>query len=359
MEDFIEKAHNNEVVNYPFVTSMKDERRAPEKVDALKTRIFSAATVEYVILFRAYFLPLLNYFRQNRIKNGIAVGTNYYSEEWDLIANEMLTFGDGNIIAGDFSGFDGSLQQELIDMIGEMLINMCDTKNNEKDQKVRKALWRNISHSTHIVGAFVLAFSRSNPSGCPITTELNSLYNIIATIYAYGRVAVKMENFYKDVFMVAYGDDNIITIDQNSVFKLDDLQDGYKELGLTFTSSDKTGKPFRTTLSKITFLKRAFYKDLKLGRYVCRLDHSAIEDMINWTRDDLTTTFIQILEAALFEESLYGRQSYEAFANAIKDELSKGSYPRLLTQLKIYDYKEKVEDYFMRGTINLADPNIL
>jgi hypothetical protein len=347
MNDFVMKAKRGVIATFPFVISLKDERRPIAKVEALKTRTFSIGMIEFVILFRQYFLPILNFIRARRIYNGIAVGMNPYSTEWDAIAEKFSKFVGDCVVAGDFSGYDGSLQQSVIQIIGEKIINSFN--DGEDNKKVRLALWHNITHSVHLIKSCIIAFTRGNPSGCPITTELNSIYTILATIYAYGLVMESVNTFYDDVDILAYGDDSLSAINPQGAFRLDDLVSGYKALGLTFTGTEKDKPPVLAHISQCSFLRRSFQFDRALHRWKCPLDLVVIQDMINWSRDNKSATFIQVMSCALFEQGLHSRKSYEEFAAALRKELQAPNRKHYLEKMPFPTYDLFVDDYFSRA----------
>ena len=91
-----------------WIDTLKDERRPLEKVRIGKTRVFSAGPMDFVILFRKYFLGFNAHCMANMITNEMAVGINVYSPRWHVLAKNLQKKGP-HVVAGDFSNFDGSL----------------------------------------------------------------------------------------------------------------------------------------------------------------------------------------------------------------------------------------------------------
>jgi hypothetical protein len=356
---FVSAAEQNETIKLPFVETMKDERRPVEKVKLGKTRTFSAGQIEFVILFRAYFLPILDYLKTHRISNCVAIGMNVFSKEWDQIAHIFSKFSKPAVIAGDFSSFDASLMQVLLELIGDMLIGAFN--DGEANKKVRQALWSNITHSLRISGHWVLAFGRGNPSGCPITAELNSLYNLFATMYAYSLVSDQVENFFKDVDFLAYGDDNLIQMNPDGHFTIADLVDGYAKMGMIYTSTDKDGPPVPQFINQASFLKRSFVFDKERNRWVCPLEPKTIADMINWTKDGKTVTTAQVVETALFEQSLHGREKYNQLVGEFKLAFKNPELEAVARRVQILSYEGQLEAFHSRGSWSAPedyDPDI-
>ena len=113
VEELIEDCRNGKVSNVLFIDTLKDERRDNAKVDAGKTRVFSAGPQHFVVAFRKYFLPFAAWLMHNRIDNEVAVGTNPYSVDWERIAKRLKSKGK-HVIAGDFGNFDGSLVAQIL-----------------------------------------------------------------------------------------------------------------------------------------------------------------------------------------------------------------------------------------------------
>ena len=103
---------------------------------------------------------------------------------------------------------------------------------------VRKELWRNIVCSTHINGNILYNLNHSQPSGNPATAILNSMYNSIACRYTfYKRCSY---NFNEEVVMIAYGDDNVLSISDTvkDRFNQETMSEDFAEIGMTYTDEE-------------------------------------------------------------------------------------------------------------------------
>ena len=109
-EELEEHCRNNQRGNVVFMAQLKDERRPHAKVDAGKTRVFEAAPMHFVLVFRKYFGAFIDHVMKpkERIMNEMCVGINPESIEWDRLARKLMSKGE-EVTAGDFSNFDGSL----------------------------------------------------------------------------------------------------------------------------------------------------------------------------------------------------------------------------------------------------------
>ncbi len=78
--------------------------------------------MHYSIAFRQYFLPFIAHAMRNRVDNSLAVGINPTSVEWTKLAQRLQRQGS-NVIAGDYSNFDGTLPVQYVEVAVKI---MCD-----------------------------------------------------------------------------------------------------------------------------------------------------------------------------------------------------------------------------------------
>lgn len=308
----------------------KDERRPHAKVDAGKTRMFSACPIHYVILFRKYYLGFSAWIMHNRNKNDISVGTNVYSSEWDFIARKLKTKGE-HVIAGDFSNFDGSLNNSVMWAIFDIVNDWYKRKDSSKENEhVRLSLWAHLVNSVHIYGDNIYQWTHSQPSGNPFTVILNSIYNCLIMRIAYLKIMEEIEpklcnmlSFEENVSMVCYGDDNCLNISDNIIDKYNQqtISKVMLELGHTYTDESKSdANEFSRLLSDIKFLKRSFVKHPDDDLYVAPLAIEVLYDMINWIRKneiDPNELLRTNIETSLMEMSLHGKEKYNDWVSKL------------------------------------------
>lgn len=249
-----------------WVDTLKDERRPLEKVRIGKTRVFSAGPMDYIILYRKYFLAFNAHIMKNMIDNESAVGINVYSPSWHVLANYLKEKGP-SVVAGDFSNFDGTLNDRILDAILDIINDWYD--DGEENALVRTVLWKEIRSSIHVFEDNVYAWNHSQPSGNPGTVIINSLYNsismrIVWNILTRNTAFYGMTNFRKHVNLITFGDDNVLNISNEAVvfFNQNTIAQAYSTIGMTYTNESKTESnvPFRS-LDDVGFLKRAFRWD--------------------------------------------------------------------------------------------------
>lgn len=304
---------------YPciWIDTLKDERRPHAKVNAAKTRVFSAGPQHYSLAFRKYFGGFIGHCAKNRINNEISVGTNVYSIDWDNTARRLKTKGK-RVIAGDFSNFDGTL-------VSDILVRIVDIINayyndGEENARVRRVLWREITHSIHLCKDNIYQWTHSIPSGCPITAVLNSIFNSISMRYVWLLIAPEeqksMKHFNQYVAMVSYGDDNCVNISNaaSEFFDQTTIAEGYARIGMIYTDELKSGVmiPYRT-LEELFYLKRKFRYDEESCSFKAPLEFSVVLEMMNWIRGDDEPDYCTVtnMETSAFELALHGRTVFE------------------------------------------------
>jgi hypothetical protein len=315
MDERILAAFNNIRKPTVWIDTLKDERRPIQKVDAGKTRVFAAGNFEYLLTFKVFFAGFFAHLSENRIDNEISVGTNPYSFDWTKTALKLREKGD-KVIAGDFSNYDGTL---VVDILHEILPIIQEFYDDGMDD-VRRILWREIVNSVHLKQDLIYLWTHSQPSGCPITASLNSMYNSISMRYVWQVVMpeeyASMYYFEKHVSMVSYGDDNVVNISDEVIdlFNQNTIAEGYKSLGMTYTDENKSSEmiPYRH-LSEVNYLKRMFKWDEEEMEYLAPLDLSTVLEMMNWIRGDLDQeeSTRQNIETACFELHLHGKEVFD------------------------------------------------
>lgn len=301
-----------------FTDTLKDELRPLEKVQQGKTRVFSAAPMDYVILMRKYFLGFIDHIVRGRIKNSICVGVNVYSTEWDFIA-ATLKSNSKDIIAGDFSNYDGSLAPQIL----WQFLEMANEFYNDDYSLVRTILYNDIVNSTHIKGKIVYQWNKSLPSGNPFTSTINSVANCILVAMCWRDITNKsLFEYERNVCLRVFGDDNIMSVkkEYKETFNMESLAKAMLKYGMTYTDETKSGVScgFRP-IKDVGFLKRSFKYSDDFGRYLAPLDVTSIYKSLDYVRNsaDNEKQLALNIENSLLEISLHGPESFNCLYEAI------------------------------------------
>lgn len=306
-----------------YVDCLKDELRSLDKVKKCSTRMFSSSPLPLVALTKIFFGQFSAFFMENRLKNEGAVGINPYTE-WDVMAKLLKKRGT-NIVAGDYSRFDASqlamILRELIDIINNWY------SDSEENQRVREILFMETWNSFHINSGLTLEWVKSLPSGHPLTTIINCMFNSIAFRMAFGKCFDSpnaITRFRENVELVVYGDDNIASVSEKAAehFNYYTLTTSMAYFGLTYTTETKeqVSSKFRS-LEDVDFLKRGF--SLVNGKYIAPLRWDTVRQMVNWYRKGIDEGSRQVanVECALREATLHGENEFELLRKACKPML--------------------------------------
>lgn len=307
-----------------FSATMKDERRPLEKVRLKKTRVFAASNQGLALAQRRYFLAYLEHVMKNRVDNEIGLGVNVYSYDWTRIVDKLRKVGD-KVIAGDFSNFDGSLNSQILSRVGEIVTDWYG--DEQENGLTRHTLLEYLFNASWLMNGQVFQLNHSQPSGNPLTTLINCMYNMIIFRYVYllaqrGQgFLLSLSGYRMNVSSVFYGDDSLCCV-SNKVcewFNQHSITRFMSVTGHEYTDETKCGDPppFRS-LSEVTFLKREFvFRD---SFWVAPLSKVTIEDMCMWSRKNIDPqeALRQTTRIASFEASLHGDDYLKAFGEVVR-----------------------------------------
>lgn len=337
----VEKAKQGIRIPAIYTATLKDERRPIEKVDAGKTRVFTAAPQDYVIPVRQYFLDFVAAVQRNRVLNEVAVGIDH-NVEWGQLYQWLQAYGDCNI-AGDFSNFDGSLLSEVLWKILDIINEWYD--DGEENQLVRRILFEDIVNSFVYCKGYIIQWTHSQPSGNPLTVIINSLFQMVVFRYVYIQLKCanhlpKVCDFRRNVRMVVYGDDGVLSVREHVVtwFNQTSITKAFAQIGLTYTDEAKTGVLYQhRSLLDVTFLKRSF--KFVEGVWQGALDRDVIYEMCLWTRNKFNKEqTVYNVQDALREATNHGREFYNAFSHEVESACAKVDL-----EIDVYTYDEMLE----------------
>jgi len=323
VDEIVEDAKRGVRREHVYVDFLKDELRPIEKVKEGKTRLISSCPLPLTLATRMFFGDFASAImtcKSPPTNLGICVGINPFSD-WDQLVKPVFFVGRGRVIAGDFSGFDATETSGVHDHI-LALIN--DWYNDcEENQLARKVLWLEVTNSLHLNYSsdqrknLLYWWVKSLPSGHPLTSIINSLYNMITFVYCFNK-RVPDGNFFSDTCIRFYGDDNWGAISPKVVDKFNQctIQQDAKDLGLVYTDDTKVGEISPTkSIYESTFLKRTPWYDEDDGRWYGALDiHSTIEQVC-WVKGDITQESVgRNVERAMSELSIHPLKTWNYYA---------------------------------------------
>ncbi|ATO59709.1 nonstructural polyprotein [Solenopsis invicta virus 5] len=354
-----------------WVDTLKDERRPIEKVNQLKTRVFSNGPMDFSIAFRMYYLGFIAHLMENRITNEVSIGTNVYSQDWAKTVRKLQRFGK-KIIAGDFSTFDGSLNVCIMEKFADLANEFYD--DGPENALIRLVLLLDVFNSIHICKDSLYMWTHSQPSGNPATTPLNCFINSVGlrcvfelceeanfvkqlatnSFLASSIKRYLMKDFDKHVSLVSYGDDNVINFSDeiSDWFNMETITEAFAKLGFTYTDELKGASgevPKWRTIYDVQYLKRKFRYDEQRKVWEAPLCMDTILEMPNWCRGglDIQEGTKVNCENAIMELSMHDQQTFDQWSKVIE----KAYYRATGDYLDVNTYRgyaqERYLEYYM------------
>lgn len=337
VEYVIDRAQRGIRLSHVYVDFLKDELRSEKKVADVATRLISSSPLDYTVAFRQYFGAFTTAVMSTHTDNGACPGICAYTD-WDKLARKLQSKG-ADVFDGDFKAFDSSEQVAELDGL-LMFINSwySDGPDNER---VRRVLWEDIAHSRHIGGRgndqrHIYQWAKSNPSGNPLTTIINTLIALWRLVGCYIALTGDEVGFWDHVFAVTYGDDNVVNPDAE-VLPLYNFKTVaaamLKEYKVVYTSGRKDGAEIESaSLDRATFLKRSFRQEK--GYWVAPLERDSFMFTHYWckNRKFLDRILKDNLENALDELSLHEPAAWEE------------SGPKITSMLRQLSHEPKAGD---------------
>jgi len=325
-----------------FTTTAKDELRTLDRVEAGKTRAFAAAPLHFVVLFRQYYLDMFSHMFETRIDNCSLMGINPLSKEWSYLVSKLTSIAHPSeeaFLAGDFTNFDGTLNQSLLWSIFEFIeAEYSKYPSEERDPLIAEAMWNEITNSRQIFGNTIINVTRGMPSGHPGTGPVNSLYNSALLFFVVYKILTDLntrESFdirrdlVKHMKVFVFGDDNILSFSKEIRALLDPsmIQTKMAQYGHIYTSDDKNVKTVKyVKLNQISILKRRFTYNDRLSVWMAPLELPSVLEPLNWDKVDDEYSLeksIQLcvnIRTALRELSMHTKETFQLYQKQILEQ---------------------------------------
>jgi len=302
------------------VVDLNNPKSLPKKV-----RVFTACDLTQTILLRYFFGDIMSKVMIDKFANGIMIGINPLSNDWEKIINRLHKISKNNLFDGDYSSFDKAMLpifQRKLNRILASKVNLSSanfnsvfkTNYNEKDIKSILDQLLEWMISTPIISEKkVFITNHGMPSGSALTAFYNSLINIMYISYVYKILLPtrSVSRFHMDLSYVVYGDDLVIAVsnDIKHIFTPVNFAKIMKQLGLGFTPAEKgldwaNIKPFKP-ISECSFLKRGFYFHQKLGEFVAPLSLVTVKSSLNYITDPLRSNELTLEKINNFQREIY------------------------------------------------------
>lgn len=270
----LEEAIKRQLQNpdYWYMSSLKDELRPCDKVEAGKTRIIEAAPIDAIIAGRMVFGGLFEEFQRQPGEFGSAVGCDP-DVDWTKFYHDFLPY--GQVYDLDYSNYDSTVPSICFKLLAQHL-----EEKIQHDSVIPYLM--SICESKHVFGKQNFMTVGGMPSGCVGTSIFNTIINNCVLLSA----MMSHKDFNLDYRILAYGDDVLYAteppIHPNFIKEFYDKHTNFQVTpvlkGGDFAAS--------SDLSTVTFLKRWFEPDDKRPYYIHPVIRPDVyESSVMWIRD--------------------------------------------------------------------------
>nr|AWJ64346.1 MAG: polyprotein [Potyvirus sp.] len=281
--------------------SLKAELRPIAKVQAGKTRTFTAAPLDTLLGAKVCVDDFNAQFYNFNLRAPWSVGMTKFFGGW----NKMLTsLPDGWLYCdADGSQFDSSLTPYLINSVLRLRLEFME--DWDIGEKMLSNLYTEIIYTPIATpdGTVVKKF-RGNNSGQPSTVVDNTLMVILAMNYSLQKVGVDFEKQDDYCRYFVNGDDLLIAMRPDMEWVLDTLQQNFSQLGLKYDFTNRT-----TDKADVWFMSHK--GKLIDGLYIPKLEEERVVSILEWDRSTEPQHRLEAICASMIEAWGYPQLVYE------------------------------------------------
>jgi hypothetical protein len=226
-----------------YTASLKDEFRPREKIDAHKTRVFSAASFESSWVCARLFKDQRERMQDSLFKSVSAIGIRQTNLDFNELWEQLREHENCGML--DANNWDGSILADM--MIHCALLRFSWLRRSDR---TLKNFWRVMNIYRDAIFAYLLfpdgSIFREDggmPSGWGLTADDNTLMHLALLAYNCIRRGLSYEQFCRCARVFLYGDDNTYSYDNevSDVFAPANLAECSREVGIDFEIPEKGG----------------------------------------------------------------------------------------------------------------------
>ncbi|CAJ43612.1 polyprotein [Narcissus yellow stripe virus] len=281
--------------------SLKAELRPLEKVEANKTRTFTAAPIDTLLAGKVCVDDFNNQFYDHHLNGPWSVGMTKFYGGWDTLLNKLP---DGWVHCdADGSQFDSSLSPYLINAV--LRIRQKFMEPWQVGEQMLLNLYTEIVYTPISTpdGTLVKKF-KGNNSGQPSTVVDNTLMVVLAMRYSLLKAGLPV-NEHKDMCkFIVNGDDLLLSLAPEYEHILDTLTDRFSELGLKYTFCTKTRNKQDLWFMSHKGIRRE-------GIWIPKLEQERIVSILEWDRSKEPEHRLEAICAAMIESWGYDALTHE------------------------------------------------
>nr|BBD14312.1 polyprotein [Plum pox virus] len=271
--------------------SLKAELRPKEKVEANKTRSFTAAPIDTLLGGKVCVDDFNNQFYSLNLHCPWSVGMTKFRGGWDKLLRALP---EGWIYCdADGSQFDSSLSPYLINAV--LNIRLAFMEEWDIGEQMLSNLYTEIVYTPIATpdGTIVKKF-KGNNSGQPSTVVDNTLMVILAMTYSLLKLGYHPDTHDCICRYFVNGDDLVLAVHPAYESIYDELQEHFSQLGLNYTFATKTENK-----EELWFMshKGVLYDDM----YIPKLEPERIVSILEWDRSNEPIHRLEAICASMVE----------------------------------------------------------
>lgn len=322
----------------------KSELLPIEKVENGKVRLIFGAEHQQVMIEKMLLGSLQSAAIRGSIRNGLAMGVNPYSMDWDAIAR---IFKHLNCHAGDQSGWDTHFYQWIWSYFSKWISDYYYNAT-PRERMARKTLVSALSKLPALVSldgeSWVIKLVESSLfSGCFSTQLAGSFGHQLLQRYVYlmdwcaskgldhlsytiiSGPKPDIERLEHNLFILTLSDDVVVGVREHLFeYNVRSVARNMARIGFKYTPADKKGdftEDF-TPFEDIQFLKRKFVWCSLYTRYIGPIDTDSIIHALYWSEIP-AYKLLPVIDTMLQEASLHGKAYFDEFKSKILERARK------------------------------------
>jgi len=324
-----------------FTGALKDTPTPQKKIDMKKTRVFSGSPADFAIVTRKKLLSFIRLVQKNKFIFEAGPGTVCQSTEWGKIREYLVTFGEDQIVGGDYGSYDKAMVSTLILAAFQIIAKIHSTAGFDVQEcNEIMAIGADTAFSFVNFDGDLIEFFGTNPSGHALTVIINSLVNSLYMRYCYRILNPSREvsSFKQNVHLFTYGDDNVQGVSKSCPwFNHTAIQAVLATIGVEYTMADKTSEstPY-ININNVSFLKRYWRFDADVGAWLAPIEEDSIKrSLCVWLPSNSINQYekmIEVITSAVNEYFFYGREKFEkerSFLTQLLQEEPYCLYPKV------------------------------
>lgn len=332
--------------------ALKSEPIKLSKIVNGNTRTFCVAQTAFLINVRRLFGAFTVGMKNSKIRSFSCLGMDSFSGDWNVLYDELRKVGPTGIDM-DFFKYD---RTAVTWQLARAVVEVINRWYNDDIvyQRARIIAFEDLIFSYALIGKHLTRKVRGNPSGNPLTTELNNCVNYLMLVMVYLLVAKEndppsysIRSFEQNISCKTYGDDIVFSVspDCTKWFDVRKIEEIYKFFGVPVTPADKSdaGLSYRP-INELTFLKCEFlpFKH-PIYKWQAGLSKTSIRNMVQFYRLKPGNGTVEEACRTNCEDSLrfayhWGPEFFSDHLEKLNKRFKELNWPLIMATYEEYDF---------------------